>query len=39
VDAEGEAVWLQAYIQERLQGVSESDARDRVFGRIRQLAQ
>jgi hypothetical protein len=38
VDAEGEAVWLQEYIQERLRGISESDARERVLGRIRQLA-
>jgi hypothetical protein len=35
VDAEGEAVWLQAYTQARLDGVGESDARERILAQIR----
>lgn len=34
VDGEGEAVWLQAYTQERLRGVRESEALKRVLAQI-----
>jgi hypothetical protein len=35
VDAEGEAVWIQAYTKERLRGVGESEARKAVLAQIR----
>jgi hypothetical protein len=38
VDAEGEAVWLQAYTRERRRGIQESEARERVLAQIRGAA-
>jgi hypothetical protein len=35
IDLEGEAVWLQAYLAERLAGVRDREARQRVLDRIR----
>jgi hypothetical protein len=35
VDVEGEAVWLQAYLRERLTGMRDHDARAAVLDRIR----
>jgi hypothetical protein len=38
IDAEGEAVWLQAYAQQRLLRLRETEARERVLAQIRGLA-
>jgi hypothetical protein len=35
VDVEGEAVWLQAYLRERLAGMRDRDARAAVLARVR----
>jgi hypothetical protein len=35
VDLEGEAVWVQAYLQERLAGIRDTDARQHVLDRVR----
>jgi len=38
VDAEGESVWLQAYLRERLSGKTAEQAKATVLGKITQLA-
>jgi hypothetical protein len=38
VDREGEAVWLHAYLSERLRGLREQDAREKVLNSVRQAA-
>jgi hypothetical protein len=38
IDREGEAVWIQAYVQERVRGLREQDAREKVLTAIRGLA-
>jgi hypothetical protein len=38
VDLEGEAVWVQEYVQQRLIGTDHAHAVNAVLGRIRQIA-